>query len=180
MRTCTSSCCTANPVGACPWKWAINCWISWSWARRRWGAGPFFYARRALGPGSGHHQLDVLLDQLLEAPVVRNGRLEVGHLLRGNIAGNIPAILVALVVVVRPLRALADDADGAAVHALDLGDSLEDRFGGKGRVHDGRNTCHRHLLCQQEKSQYAGEKNFVLRTERTRAQPAGQARCVAS
>jgi hypothetical protein len=81
--------------------------------------------------------MDILLDEFLKAPKVLNGRLEIGHLFGGDIAGNIPAVLVTLVVVVRALGPLADDTDSAPVHALDLGELLEDGFRSGFGIHVG-------------------------------------------
>ena len=89
-------------------------------------AGAFFFdPGQPLGTGLVHHQLDVLPGELLEAMVFGDRLFELGHLFAGNIAGNIVARFVTLVVVVRPGGAFADDADGASVHALNLGDGLE-------------------------------------------------------
>jgi hypothetical protein len=57
---------------------------------------------------------------------IGNGFLKFGHLLAGNIARNVPTILVTLVVVIRPLGPLAKNTDGSPVQALDLGDVLKD------------------------------------------------------
>jgi hypothetical protein len=77
----------------------------------------------------------VLLDELLEAVVLGDGGLELGHLLGRHIAGDIPAVFVALVIVVRAGGALPDDADGAALQTLDLNQLLEEGFGGGLRSH---------------------------------------------
>src|ERR1035437_2109977 len=67
--------------------------------------------------------------------VRRDGFLEIGHLFPGNIAGNIPAVFVTLVIVIGPLRALADDAEHSSIQALDLGDVIEDRSGSGCCIH---------------------------------------------
>ena len=67
-----------------------------------------------------------MLDQLLEALVVGQGGLEFGHLFGRNITGDIPALFIALVIVVRASRALPDDTDGASVQVLNLSQFLED------------------------------------------------------
>ena len=72
-----------------------------------------------MSPGLLDQEFDVLLDQLLEALVVGNGGLEFGHLVGRHIAGDIAAVFVALMIVVRAVGALAEDADGAAVEALE-------------------------------------------------------------
>ena len=106
--------------------------------------GLFFSARHSLGPGSCDDELDVLLDQFLEAAIVLDGLLEIAELFGRNVSRHIPAVFVALVVMVRPLGPLPDDADGASIHALDLGDLLQDGFGGEMGVH-APNICHRHI-----------------------------------
>ena len=47
-------------------------------------------------------EFHVLLDELLETLVVGEGGLEFGHLLGRHIAGDIPAVFVALMIVARP------------------------------------------------------------------------------
>ena len=86
----------------------------------------------------------MLLDQLLEALVVGDGGLEFLHLFGRHIAGNIPAVFVALVIVVRARRALTNDTDGAAVEALDLSQIPEEGFGGGLILHamEGLNTAY--------------------------------------
>jgi hypothetical protein len=70
-----------------------------------------------------------LVNQFLEAAKVRQGRLEIGDLFGGDVAGNIFSPLVTLVVVVGALGPLANDADRTPIHALDLGDLVKDGFG---------------------------------------------------
>jgi hypothetical protein len=65
---------------------------------------------------------------VLEAAVAFDGLLEIGDLFPGNIAGNIPAVFVALVVVIGPGGALANNADAPPVHALNQGDVFKDGF----------------------------------------------------
>ena len=69
-----------------------------------------------------------MLHQLLEAAVALDGLLEIADLFPRNIARNIPAVFVALVVIVSAIRALANNADAASVDALNLGDVLKERF----------------------------------------------------
>ena len=88
--------------------------------------GSFFYARRSLGTGFLHHELHVLRHQFLHLPVAVNGGLNVSHLFRRHVAGNIAAIFITLVIVVGPLRTLAQHTDGAALQVLDLADVLEE------------------------------------------------------
>ena len=76
--------------------------------------------------------------QLLEATVILDRFLKFAHLFAGNIAGNILALFITLMIVIRPLRAVADNADGAAVQALDLSDFLKDRFGSRCWIHCAR------------------------------------------
>ena len=82
-----------------------------------------------------HLELDVVLDQLLEALVVGEGALEFGHLFGRDIAGDISTVFVALVIVVRAGWALADNADGTSVQGLNLSQFLEDRFGSDWSLH---------------------------------------------
>ena len=91
--------------------------------------GFFFYGGRPFRAGLFHHELCVLLHQLLETLVAIDGLLDLTHLFRGNVAGNIPASFIALMVVVRPRRALAYHIEGASLKALDLSDVVENRLG---------------------------------------------------
>jgi hypothetical protein len=67
-------------------------------------------------------QPDILLHELLEAVESLDGRLEFTHLFSGDIAGDIPAVFITLVVVVGPLGTLADDAEGSPIKGLEGGD----------------------------------------------------------
>jgi hypothetical protein len=73
-----------------------------------------------------HQELNVLLRQLLKSAVALDGLLEIGDLFPGNIARNIPAVFIALVVVIGAVGALADNTDAPSVHALNLRDVLKD------------------------------------------------------
>ena len=64
--------------------------------------------------------------QFLDLTVAIDGGLEVGHLFRGHVAGNVAAIFIALVIIVGPLRPLAKHTDGATIQPLDLGDVVEE------------------------------------------------------
>ena len=90
--------------------------------------GLFFCARRSFGAGLFHQELHVLRHQFLDLMAAIDGGLELGHLFRGHVAGNIAALFIALVIIVRPLRALAKHTDGAAIQTLDLGDVVEERL----------------------------------------------------
>jgi hypothetical protein len=68
-------------------------------------------------------------------PVVFQVLLEFRDLFGGNVTRDVPAVFVTLMIVVRPLRSLAYDADDTLIHALDLGDLLQDGFGSGFRVH---------------------------------------------
>ena len=91
--------------------------------------GLFFYARRSFGAGFFHHELYVLRHQFLDLTIALDGRLEVGYLFGGHVAGNIAAAFITLVIIVGPLRALAKHTDGTAIQTLDLGDVVEERLG---------------------------------------------------
>src|SRR2546427_2723134 len=141
VRTSTSNRCTARPSGVWAPKCAINCWISCSWARRSWGAGSFFCACRPLGAGFFNHEFYILGHQFLDSVVTVDGGLEIGHLFRGDVAGNIAAVFIALVVIVGPVRALAQDTEGAAIQTLDLGDVVEERMRRELGIHGHKYMC---------------------------------------
>ena len=63
--------------------------------------------------------------------VAFEGGLQIGHSVGGHVARDVAAVFVALVVVVGAVGSLAHDAEGAAFHALDLGQGLEDGFGSR-------------------------------------------------
>src|SRR3989442_1269021 len=69
--------------------------------------------------------------------IALDGLLEFTHLFGGNIAGNIPALFIALVVVVGPFGTLAYHAQSASVQALDLGNFVENRLGSRFCAHRG-------------------------------------------
>ena len=86
----------------------------------------FFYARGSLRAGLVHQELHILAHEFLNLAVARDSGLEFRHLLGGNVAGDIAAMLIALMVIVRAFWSLAENADGAAVEPLDLGDVVEE------------------------------------------------------
>ncbi len=73
--------------------------------------------------------MGVLADQLLK--LLKVGRVLTEHLnlIRGNIAGEGLALFPALEIVIGAVRTLANDAEFARLHALDLGDLLKDFSG---------------------------------------------------
>jgi hypothetical protein len=104
-------------------------------------SGLFFCAHRSFGTGFFHHELHVLRHQFLDLTVAVDGGLEVGHLFRGHVAGNIAAVFIALVIIVGPLRALAQHADGATIQTLDLGDVVEERLRSQFWIHGWKYMC---------------------------------------
>ena len=88
--------------------------------------GSFFCARRPLGAGLFHQELQVLRHQFLDPMVARDGGLELGHLFRGDITRHIAAVFIALVIIIGPLRTLAQHADGAAIQLLDLSNVVQE------------------------------------------------------
>ena len=114
--------------------------------------GLFFCAGRSFGAGLFHHELHVLGHQLLDLTVAVDGGLELGHLFRGHVAGNIAAIFIALVIKVGPLRALAQHADSAPIQTLDLSDVVQERLRSGFWIH-GHSICVCHIQQQQKKSE---------------------------
>ena len=92
--------------------------------------GAFFCAGQPLAAGLLDHDLNVLIHQLLEAAMTLDGLLDIGDLVPWNIAGDVLAVFVALVVVIRPVRTFSDNVQSASFQAVDLGDVLEDGLGG--------------------------------------------------
>jgi hypothetical protein len=70
--------------------------------------------------------IDVLIDELHELAMALDRFLNGRDLIAGDVAGHVLAAPARLVVVVGPLGALADDGEGAAFHAGDLGGLLEE------------------------------------------------------
>jgi hypothetical protein len=64
--------------------------------------------------------------------IAGDGLLQSGHLILRDIMSEIPALLPRLVLVIRPLGALTDDTELAALHLLNLGDLLQEGL----RVHE--------------------------------------------
>jgi len=99
---------------------------------------------------------------MAEALVARDGLLDLGHLFPWQIARNIPAVFVTLVIVISALGTLADHADGSPVHALDLGDVMKDRFGSGFGIHDPEYIFYTYTMATK-KREYPVLKSFVLR-----------------
>lgn len=64
-----------------------------------------------------------------------DGLLKGRNLITGNVTGNIFTVFPSLVIVVRPLRSLTDDAEFTALHVLDLSDLLQERLRGDLSIH---------------------------------------------
>ena len=79
--------------------------------------------------------MDILIHQLLEAPVAFDGLLQLWDLVSGNVTRDVPAVLVTLMIVIGVVGAPAYNADGALVHALDSSDLSKDGFGGDFGIH---------------------------------------------
>jgi hypothetical protein len=67
-----------------------------------------------------------LRHEFLNPAVAVEGFLEVGHLFRRHVTGDVATVLIALMVIIGALRALTKHADGAAVQALDLCDLVKE------------------------------------------------------
>ena len=72
--------------------------------------------------------LHMLLDQPLELLVAGDGLLHGLQLIRRNVAGNIPAVFPGLMIVVGPVGTVAQEAQFAALHLLDLRHLLQERL----------------------------------------------------
>lgn len=58
-----------------------------------------------------------------------NGLLQGGNLILGNVVRDVLTIFPGLVIVVRALGSLAEDAELTSLHVLDLSDLLQERLG---------------------------------------------------
>jgi hypothetical protein len=108
-------------------------------------------------------ELDVLLHQLLKTPIAFDGLLQLGHLFGRNIARDVPALFITLMVVIGAVRSLAYDTESPIVHALDLGDLLEKRFWGLFGVHHGGSICYTHIYHNKKRGKTLKKKNLVSR-----------------
>ena len=70
--------------------------------------------------------LSVLLGELLVLLVTRNGLLDLRDFVLGQIAAAVFAVFPGVEVVVGPVGSLADDGEGAMLHALDLKDLFDE------------------------------------------------------
>ena len=106
---------------------------------------------------------NILLHELPEAVESLDGRLEFSHLFGGDIAGDIATVFIALVVVVGPRGALADDAEGSPIEGMEGGDFPEDGLGsgGLGGIHEA-SICATHILRQQKKGEKPLQEISVL------------------
>ncbi len=75
-----------------------------------------------------NYQPSVLGHQFLEVLIVGGVGRDLLGLVPGNVTGESFALLAALQIVIGPIGALPDDTEFAGLHALDLGDLLEQRL----------------------------------------------------
>jgi len=69
--------------------------------------------------------------------VALDGLPDLVHPFGGNVAGNISALFIALVVVIGSAGALAQDVERASLHVLDLSDVVENRWRSGFCIHRG-------------------------------------------
>ena len=70
--------------------------------------------------------LGVLPGELLVFVVALNGLLDFGHFVLGQVATTVFVLFPGVETVIGAVRSLADNAEGAVLHALDLQDLFED------------------------------------------------------
>jgi hypothetical protein len=75
------------------------------------------------------NELGVLGDQSLKLPIVGRVETHLFDLVAGNVAADGLAVLSVLQIIIRALRALAQDAELARFHVLDLGDLVKEVSG---------------------------------------------------
>ena len=80
--------------------------------------------------------LRVLLSDLLVFVVTLDGLLNLGDFVLRQVATLILAVFPGVEVVVGALRALADDGEGAVLHAWNLEDLFEEGFRREGCIHE--------------------------------------------
>jgi ATP-dependent protease HslVU (ClpYQ) peptidase subunit len=80
--------------------------------------------------------LGVLLGELLKFLVARDGLLDFGNLILRDIAALVGAIFPGVEVVVRAAGALADDREGAVLHASDLEDLFQEVLRSERNAHE--------------------------------------------
>ena len=90
------------------------------------GLGLFFNADIQLGAGLLDDLLSVLLGELLVFAVTLNGLLDLRDFILGQIAAAVFAVFPGVEVVIGTVRPLADDGEGAVLHALDLKDLFDE------------------------------------------------------
>ena len=79
--------------------------------------------------------LGIVLGQLLVLVVALNGLFDLRDLVLGQIAAAVFAIFPGVEAVIGAVRPLADDREGAVLHALDLEDLFEKGLGREGLIH---------------------------------------------
>ena len=130
-------------MGSAAWKRAIKFWISWSWARRIWGGsslgwvGAFFYADVQLGAGLLDNLLSVLLGELLVFVITLDGLLDLRDFILRQVAAAVFAVFPGVEVVVGAAGSLADNGEGAVLHALDLQDLFNKALRRERCIHGG-------------------------------------------
>src|SRR5207244_8131194 len=85
------------------------------------------------------------------------------HVVRGDVAGYIAAVFIALVVIVGPVRALAQDTEGAAIQTLDLGDVVEERMRRELGIHGHKYMCITYIYNNKKRGEKSNLKNLVRR-----------------
>src|ERR1019366_2569537 len=90
------------------------------------GLGLFFYADIQLGAGLFDDLLTVLLGEVLVLVVTLDGLLDLWDFVLGQIAAAVFAFFPGVEVVVGTVGALADNREGAVLHALDLEDTFDE------------------------------------------------------
>lgn len=97
--------------------------------------GAFFSADIQLGASLRNDLLSVLLGELLVFVVSLDGLLDVRNFVLGKITAAVFAVFPRVEAVIGAIRALADNGEGAVLHALDLKQLLNEGLRGQRCVH---------------------------------------------
>ena len=109
------------------------------------GGGLFFNADVQLGTGLLDNLLSILLRELLVLVVALNGLFDLGDFVLRQVTALIFSVFPRVKIVVGAVGPLANDGEGAMLHALDLEDLFEKGLRRQRCIHKGNIDDHLYL-----------------------------------
>jgi len=112
----------------------------------------FFYADGQFGTRLLHDLPGVLLSELLVFVVALDGFLDHRYFVLRHIATAVFVVFPGIEIEVRPLGALADLAERAVLHPLNLEDLFDQGLGGNRCIHEGSIDVHLYIATRKVKN----------------------------